>query len=51
MTLDGGLQVATTIKEDLVDEVEEQRAQAGVDVTPAHIESVSRIGGLPCAAS
>ena len=44
MTLDGGLQFAATIKEDLVDEVEEQRARAGVDVTPAHIESVSRSG-------
>lgn len=46
MTLDGGLQFAATVKEDLIDEVEEQRAKAGVAITPAHIETVAASGDV-----
>ena len=45
MRLDGGLQFAADIKEDLLEEMERQRVAAGIEVTPAHIERLERKGG------
>ena len=43
LVLDGGLQFEADIKEDLVDEVERQRLEAGIEITPARIERLERI--------
>lgn len=45
MTLSGGLQFTATVKEALLDEMEEQRKKAGVEITTARIERVERKGG------
>src|SRR3990172_11734142 len=44
MTPAGGLQFSATVKEPLVEEMEQQRAAAGVDVTFARIERIERKG-------
>ena len=45
MRLDGGLQFAAKVKEELVAEVEEQRQQAGVEVTPGRVERIEDKSG------
>jgi len=44
MKLDGGLQFTTDVKEALLDEMEAQRRAAGIEVTAARIEKVTREG-------
>ena len=44
MVLDGGLQFHADVKEALLDEMEAQRAAAGIEVTTARIERLSREG-------
>jgi NosR/NirI family nitrous oxide reductase transcriptional regulator len=46
MQLDGGLQFAADVKEDLVEEVEAQAEQAGVRITPAYIERIEPSDGV-----
>lgn len=46
LKLDGGLQFHATIKEALLEEMEAQRKTAGVETTPARIESIQRNGNL-----
>jgi thioredoxin reductase/ferredoxin len=41
----GGLQFTADVKEALLDEMEAQRKQAGVEITPARIEKIERKGG------
>lgn len=43
MVLEGGLQFDADVKEDLVDEVERQCREAGIEITPARIERLERI--------
>lgn len=45
MKLEGGLQFTADVKEALLDELEEQRRQAGIEPTPARIESIERRAG------
>jgi len=45
MVPDGGLQFNATVKEDLLAEMEHQRAQAAVEVVLARIERIERKGG------
>ncbi|MEP6777386.1 MAG: NAD(P)/FAD-dependent oxidoreductase, partial [Chthoniobacterales bacterium] len=45
MKLDGGLQFTAEVKEDLLDEMERQRRDAGIDVTPERIERIERKSG------
>lgn len=45
MILSGGLQFTATVKEALLDEMEEQRKKAGVEITTARIERIERKGG------
>src|SRR5450432_1563780 len=44
MKLDGGLQFSADVKEALVEEMEQQRKAAGIEVTAAHIERIERKG-------
>ncbi len=44
MTLEGGLQFTTDVKEALVEEMEAQRKAAGIEATPARIERLERDG-------
>jgi len=44
MVLDGGLQFRADVKEDLLAEMEQQRAAAGIEITPARIERIERKG-------
>jgi len=46
MVLEGGLQFRATVKEDLLEEMEQQRAAAGIEITPAHIERIERRGDV-----
>ena len=46
MKLEGGLQVSADIKEALLEEMERQRAAAGIELMPARIERIERKGGL-----
>ena len=46
MKLDGGLQFTARVKEDLIAEVEAQRAAADIEVTPARAERIARSDGL-----
>ncbi len=46
MQLDGGLQFTADVKEALLDEMEAQRRAAGIEVTAARIEKVTRQGDL-----
>jgi NosR/NirI family nitrous oxide reductase transcriptional regulator len=45
MKLEGGLQFSADIKEALVEEMEQQRRVAGIEVTPARVEQVESRGG------
>jgi NosR/NirI family transcriptional regulator, nitrous oxide reductase regulator len=45
LKLVGGLQFAAKVKEDLVAEVEAQRQNAGVEITPGRVERIERSGG------
>lgn len=44
MKLEGGLHFTTDVKEALLDEMEQQRKAAGVEVTPARVERIERKG-------
>ncbi len=44
MTLDGGLQFTAKVKEALLEEMEAQRKEAGIEATPARIERIDRAG-------
>ena len=44
MKLEGGLQFAATVKEDLLAEMETQRRAAGIDVSPGRVEKIERTG-------
>ncbi|PZR76316.1 MAG: iron-sulfur cluster-binding protein [Chthoniobacterales bacterium] len=44
MRLEGGLQFKANIKEALLEEMEAQRKAAGIEVTPARVESIERKG-------
>ncbi len=44
MVLEGGLQFTTDVKEDLLEEMERQRAAAGIEIEPARIEGIERKG-------
>lgn len=45
MKLEGGLQFAAEVKEDLLAEMEQQRRSAGIEVTPGRIERLEKRGG------
>ncbi len=45
LKLDGGLQFSAAVKEKLVAEVEAQRQQAGIEVTPGRAERIERRAG------
>jgi len=42
----GGLRLGAAVKEELLDELERQRREAGIGVTQARVESIERRGGL-----
>ncbi|MBA2271268.1 MAG: NAD(P)-binding domain-containing protein, partial [Chthoniobacterales bacterium] len=44
MKLEGGLQFAAKVKEELLAEMEAQRREAGIEVTPARVERIERSG-------
>ncbi len=46
MTLDGGLQFAADVKEDLLAEMEAQRSAAGIEITPARVERLEEEKGV-----
>ena len=45
MKLDGGLQFTADVKEALLEEMEAQRREAGIEVTPERIAKITREGG------
>lgn len=45
MVLNGGLQFHSVVKEDLLQEMERQRYEAGITITAAHVERIARDGG------
>lgn len=46
MAVSGGLQMAATVKEGLIAELERQRAQAGVEPVISHVDRVERRAGV-----
>lgn len=44
MKLEGGLQFTAKVKEELLAEMEAQRREAGIEVTPARVERIERSG-------